>query len=194
MFYVTVILAASFLIVFSHFFVLPFSLATLGSLSLSVALGVVAVIAADGIGALLIRRLTPCSWYAPGRALFTVSRREYRFYRALGVPRWKGLVPELGLFTGFSKSDFEGKADAAYLARFLTENNYGALIHVQNALCGFVISFIPLCSAPSVWIPIALVNAALSLMPVAVLRYTSHLLLRLYEREKKSKEVVLHTS
>lgn len=185
MFYVAVILGASVLIVLSHFLVLPFTAATLGTLSLSVALGVVAVIAADGIGALILRRLTPAAWYAPHRALFRVSRREYRFYRTVRVHRWKGLVPELGLFTGFSKSDLASTDDPAYLHRFLTENNYGAVIHLQNALCGFVICFLPPCSSPAVWIPIAAVNFVLSLLPVAVLRYTSHSLLHLYERKTR---------
>ena len=145
----------------------------------------VAVIAADGIGALILRRLTPAAWYAPHRALFRVSRREYRFYRTVRVHRWKGLVPELGLFTGFSKSDLASTDDPAYLHRFLTENNYGAVIHLQNALCGFVICFLPPCSSPAVWIPIAAVNFVLSLLPVAVLRYTSHSLLHLYERKTR---------
>ncbi len=184
MFYIITILVSACLIIAANLAFSPFSWELLGSLSLSVAIGVVAVIAVDGIFALLIRRLTPASWYHPRKSLFEVKKGERSFYARIKIKKWKDLVPELGLFTGFSKSEVKDTGDSAYLERFLTESNYGMVIHLANALLGFLIMFIPWCSSPSVWIPIFAVNFILSLMPVAVLRYTAYTLLRLYKRSK----------
>jgi len=185
MFYLITILASALLIIFGNLAFLPFSWELLGSLSLSVIIGVVAIIAEDGLSALIIRRLTPMRWFHPDKRFFTVSKRERNFYNAIKIKSWKDLVPELGLFTGFSKSQVEITGGSDYLERFLIESNYGVIIHAANALLGFVIMFLPWCSAPSVWIPIFIVNFVLSLMPVAILRHTSYTLLRLYKRSKK---------
>ncbi len=182
MFYIITILVSALLIVIGNLAFLGFSRELFGSLSLSAAIGVVAVIAEDGISALLIRRLTPMSWYHPKRAFFNVSKRERNFYNSIKIKKWKDLVPELGLFTGFSKSEVKNTSDSRYLERFLIESNYGVIIHTANALLGFVIMFLPWCSLPSVWIPIFAVNFILSLMPVAILRHTSYTLQRLYKR------------
>ena len=42
-------------------------------------IGTVAVIAIDGLEALIIRRLNPESWYMPGKKLFVVSKKEVKF-------------------------------------------------------------------------------------------------------------------
>ena len=76
----------------------------------------------------------------------------------------------------------ESCSDTAYLHRFITEANFGVAVHVSNAVLGFLIAFIPLCSSPTIWVPVFAVNFVLSLMPIAVLRYTSYTLLRLYNR------------
>ncbi len=165
---------------------LPFSWEYVGSLSLSVMIGTVAVIAEDGISALIIRRLTPESWYHPKRRFFKVTKRERNFYNKIKIKKWKDLVPELGLFTGFSKSKVKSTGETEYLERFLIESNYGMVIHTANAFLGFVIMFLPWCSSVSVWLPIFIVNFVLSIMPVAVLRYTAYTLLRLYKRSNRS--------
>ena len=185
MFYLITILISALLIIIGNLAFLPFSWELAGSVSLSVAIGVVAVIAEDGLSALIIRRLTPKRWYHPDRRFFTVSRRERDFYNSIRIKKWKDLVPELGMFTGFSKSEVKITGGSTYLERFLTESNYGVIIHVSNAILGFVIMFLPWCSSPSVWIPIFIVNLILSMMPVTILRHTSYTLLRLYKRSKK---------
>ncbi len=185
MFYIITILVSAIFIIAANVAFSPFSWAYLGSLSLSVAIGVIAVIAVDGISALVIRRLTPKALYHPKKRFFEVKKGERSFYNRIKIKKWKDLVPELGLFTGFSKSEVKDTGDKAYLERFLIESNYGMVIHLANALFGFLIMFIPLCSSPSIWIPIFIVNFILSLMPVAVLRYTSYTLLRLYKRSNK---------
>lgn len=185
MFYIITILVCALLIIVGNMAFCPFSWENTGNIALSVAVGVVAVIAEDGLSALLIRRLTPKSWYRPERKLFEVSKSERNFYNSIGIKKWKDLVPELGLFTGFSKSEVRSTSDKAYLERFIIESNYGVIIHLFNAILGFVIMFLPRCSSPSVWIPIFAVNFILSLMPVFILRHTLYTLNRLYKRSQK---------
>lgn len=185
MFYIITILVCSILIIAGNLAFLPFSWELAGFLSLSVAIGVVAVIAEDGLSALIIRRLTPKSWFHPKRPFFEVSKPEHNFYKSIKIKKWKDLVPELGLFTGFSKSEIKSTSDALYLERFIIEANYGVVIHLFNALLGFVIMFLPWCSSPSIWIPIFAVNFILSLMPVFILRHSLYTLNRLYKRSQK---------
>ena len=184
MLYLTIIIGGAIIIAIANTLA-AFSLKLLLTNLLAVAIGVIAIIAQDGIGALIIRRLTPESWYLPGRRFFNVSAKERKFYTKLKIKKWKDHVPELGMFTGFSKSELRDMESPEYLGRFLIESNYGVIIHIANAVLGFVIMFIPICSAPSIWIPIYVVNFILSILPVAILRYTSHTLVKLYARTQK---------
>lgn len=186
MFYLTVIAITVVLICAGNLlFAIPFSYYELASVVFSTLLGVVAIIAIDGLSALIIRRLTPKSWYAPERKAFKVSKKERDFYRSIKIKKWKDKIPELGGFTGFHKDKLESSSDGAYLGRFILEANYGVVIHIANAILGFLIAFIPICSSPSIWVPIVAVNFVLSLLPVAILRYTSYTLHNLYARFKK---------
>lgn len=184
MLYLTIIIGGAILIAIANTLA-AFSWQLLLTNLFAVAIGVIAIIAQDGIGAIIIRRLTPKTWYLTERRFFTVSAKERKFYTKLKIKKWKDLVPELGLFTGFSKSEIKDSDDPEYLGRFLIESNYGVIIHIANAVLGFVIAFIPICSAPSIWIPIYVVNFVLSILPVPILRYTSHTLAKLYQRSKK---------
>ncbi len=157
-----------------------------------------AVVALDGIGSLAVRRLLPSGWFRAGRSFFRVGKREHKLYLKMKIKSWKDKVPELGGATGFSKSVYTGSNELSYLGRFLLENNYGVMCHLQNAVCGFLILFIPMwwggafLSVPGVlgiWLPVAIVNFVLSLLPAFILRYTSYTLLRLYEK-KVAKEAV----
>ena len=186
MLYLIIILIATLLICGVNLvFMVPFSLLEIATVVFSTLLGVVAIIAIDGISALIIRRLTPTSWYSPERKVFKVSKKERDFYKKLKIKQWKDKVPELGGFTSFHKDKLVSTDDEAYLERFILEANYGVVIHLANAILGFLIAFIPLCSSPSIWIPIVAVNFLLSLLPVAILRYTSYTLHNLYVRCNK---------
>lgn len=188
MLYLTIIIGGAILIaVFNS--IASFTLELLLKNLLFTAIGVIAIIAADGIEALIIRRLTPKKWYSIDKAFFTVSEKERKLYKKMKIKKWKDSVPELGVFTGFSKSEIKSADDTEYLGRFLTESNYGVIIHIANAILGFVIAFIPFCSAPSIWIPIYAVNFVLSILPVFILRYTSHTLVKLYRKAERAKSV-----
>ncbi len=186
MLYLIIILITVVLVTAANLlFTIPITPQEIGSVLFAVVLATVAIIAADGITALIIRRLTPKRWYSPGKRFFEVSKKERNLYRTLKIKSWKDKIPELGGFTSFHKDKLESNSDHAYLERFITEANYGVVIHLVNAILGFVIMFIPFCASPTIWIPIFAVNFILSLLPVAILRYTSYTLQNLYNRCKK---------
>lgn len=147
----------------------------------------VGVIALDGLTAWLVRLLPERYFSAPRQ--FGAGKREIRFYRHIGIRAWKEKVPELGLFTKFSKSRVEKPTDADYLGRFILECNYGVIIHLVNAVVGFALCAIPFFYP--VWLialPVALINAILSLLPMFILRYNLPKLAFLHGRALKKAE------
>lgn len=159
------------------------------NVTLRVVLATVGVIALDGLTAWLVR-LLPERYFSVPRQ-FGAGRREIRFYRRIGIRTWKEKVPELGLFTKFSKSRVERPTDADYLARFILESNYGVMIHLVNAVVGFALCAVPVLYP--VWLialPVAVVNAVLSLLPMFILRYNLPKLAYLHVRSAKKAERV----
>ena len=185
-----VIIAANILIILLNaLFSLPLELKDVLQIALSSVIGTASVIAVDGLVALFIRRALPEKLFCVKENTFNVGQKERGFYRKIKVNRWKDKVPELGGFTGFHKDKIKSAGDAAYLARFVLEANYGVVIHLANALLGFVIAFIPFCGRFSIWFPIFVVNFVLSMMPVAVLRNNTPSLKYLYFKAKKDEAV-----
>jgi hypothetical protein len=94
------------------------------------------------------------------------------------------------MFTGLSKSQLGDTNDIKYLRQFLIEINYGTIIHLVNALTGFLVILIPMPMFTSfeIWLPIFIVNFVLSIMPVFILRYTSYTLYRIYQNKLKKQE------
>lgn len=197
MYYIITILVSMILIVIGNsVFSLPIEFTNVLWLALETTIYTACVIAVDGIFAFVIRHMTPMKWYKPGKRFFKVSRKEKSFYNAIKIKRWKDKVPELGSSTtGFTKSEFKSSSDPKYLERFIIETNYGTIVHLANALFGFLIMFIPCYLLPyshgfSVWFPVFMVNFVLSLLPVCILRYTNYTLQRLYDKSlKKSAQI-----
>lgn len=186
--YTLIISIATVIIILANFFIAgSLDLNNLLWLTIDTVTGVIAIIAWDGLMAFIIRRALPMSWFSPGKKIFQVSKKEKKFYQSIKIKSWKDKIPELGGFTSFHKNELSSSNDVEYLKRFIIESNYGVIIHVENALLGFLIFLIPMCSAPSIWIPIFAVNFVLSMLPVFVLRYVTHTLNRLYEKQIKSK-------
>jgi hypothetical protein len=186
--YTLIISIATVIIILANFFIAgSLDLNNLLWLTIDTVTGVIAIIAWDGLMAFIIRRALPMSWFSPGKKIFQVSKKEKKFYQSIKIKSWKDKIPELGGFTSFHKNELSSSNDVEYLKRFIIESNYGVIIHVENALLGLLIFLIPMCSAPSIWIPIFAVNFVLSMLPVFVLRYVTHTLNRLYEKQIKSK-------
>ena len=194
LFYILTILVSMVIIIFANVLAVPFELNNLLYVTLSTAACTIGVIAVDGLGAFVVRRCLPVKWFLPSRQLFQVSKKERNFYKKIKIKSWKDKVPELGMFTAFSKSEFNPSGDKAYLERFIVESNFGVICHLQNAIFGFVILFIPFwvggnnfifpCHL-SIWLPVFIVNFILSLLPVFILRYTTYTLNRLYEKKAR---------
>ena len=181
--YLTVIGIANILITLANLCVAPeLSIDFALRILFSAISGTVTIILLDGAVAFIIRRLTPAKWFSAEKKVFCVTKKERDLYISLAIKRWKDKIPELGGFTGFHKNRLESTSDKKYLERFILEANYGVVIHISNALLGFLIAFLPFCSSAGIWIPIFGVNFVLSLLPVAVLRYTCYTLQRLYAR------------
>ncbi len=179
MWYIVIILGSNILIIAAN--LISSYLLTLQSI-LYPPIATVTVIAVDGIGAFVSRRL-PEKWFVAEKTL-KVSEAERKIYRRTGIKKWKGKVPELGGFTRFHKDRLESTSDKDYLGRFLLESNYGIVCHAVNVITGFLIILIPICGPISVTLPVALVNAFLNLLPIAILRYNNASLLRAYNRAK----------
>ncbi len=187
MFYVITVLICGMVLIAANMLRIPFSWGELLRISLSVALGIVSIFALDGIFAFIIRRLTPASWYMPRHKIYEVSKKEYKFYQKFGAKGLVKIVPELGGFTNFHKDSVGNISDSKRLERFLFEANCGVIIHLENALFGFLIMFIPGVSTLSIWLPIYLVNFVLSILPVFVLRFNNYTLFKLYKRSLSKK-------
>ena len=193
--YILIISISAIIIALANTFCVPFSWESLMWNSLNTAISVISVIAVDGIGATFVRRALPEKWFMPQGKIFQVSKKEHNFYKAIKIKAWKDKVPELGGFTSFHKNELKSTSDKSYLERFIIEVNYGVICHLENALLGFVIFLIPMLpisggysfTAPSIWIPVCAVNFVLSMLPVFVLRYVTHTLNRLYDKQLKNK-------
>lgn len=161
---------------------------------LGVILNVVAVIAADGITAFVIRWLLPKKWFDGDKGGFAAGKKEARFLEKTGIKKWKDRIPELGMFTAFRKNKISDPKNNEYVKRYILEANYGVAIHAASMLAGFVIIFL----APEYkWcfgVPVAIVNAVYNGLSLAILRYNLPKLHRLYKINEKTAARRLRTA
>ena len=170
LFYIFSIVGADLLIILFNIWFNNFELSLLYFI-LAAVLGAIAVIAIDGVFAFIIRRL-PEKWFSYDKKIWNVSKAESNFYEKLGIKLWKDKILELGVFTSFSKKTIANPDSKEYMERFILESNYGAIIHIANAIFGFLVIFcFPLKLVFCFGLPISIVNAILSLLPYMILRY-----------------------
>lgn len=136
-----------------------------------VCFSVLAEIIIDLILAGIVYRL-PNKWFTEDVKCFDVGKKERRFYEKLGIKHWKDKVLELGAICGFRKNKISDASNPEYFKRFIMENNKGIIIHILNALLGFLVIFcIPLKYWLVISVPVAVVNAFLATLPTFILRY-----------------------
>ncbi len=139
----------------------------------------VAVIALDAITAFIIRQL-PEKWFSFESSVTNVSKEECAFYTQIGIRKWRTKIPDLGMFTGFHKNKLYEPNSNEYVRRYILEANYGVVIHIMSVPLGFLIILLcPIQWAFCFGVPVALVNAALNLLPAATLRYNTPKLMSL---------------
>ena len=148
---------------------------------------IITVILIDGLVAFLIRRL-PEKWFKEEKGILKTTKFELKLYNFLHVSKWKEHVPELGSFTGFHKNKVANPFDSEYLARFILEARYGAVIHFASVPTSFLVLLLDVwmyTGPSSIWLtialPVAVVNAILILLPAFVLKYNLPKLQRLYQ-------------
>nr|MBO4517928.1 hypothetical protein [Clostridia bacterium] len=186
----TIILSASVIIgVINYIFVAPVYDITLWQIAFYVSVSVVAAIAIDAFFAAIVRWVLPEKWFSVERKRFAAGRKECRFYEKIGIKKWKDKVIELGCFTGFRKNKIAEPENNAYVARYITEANYGVGCHITGVLCGYLVCFL----FPEFWfsvgLPIGVVNMVLNGLSLMILRYNLPKLQTLYrinlKREKR---------
>ena len=157
-------------------------------------IGVIVVIGIDGIIASLIRHM-PEKYFDYHKKVFETSKAEYKFYKLIGVKKWKEHVPELGMFTGFRKNKIANPKDPAYLSRYILEACYGIIIHFWSVPFSFLIMLLDIkmySGNSNLWLtvllPVAIVNAILIVLPAFILKYNLPKLVRLYEMSNKKGE------
>lgn len=145
------------------------------------------VFAVDAIVALIVHNL-PGKWFAPEKKIFTVSKRERRFYEKIGVRNWKDRIPETGgLLCHFAKDKIAEMNNPEYMYKFLIETGYAEVMHVLSVPLSFLTLL--LCPLRVCWLsalPVALVNVCLQIPPAFVQRYNRPRLLAAYKRASRS--------
>ena len=153
---------------------------------LGVILNVVAVIAADGITAFVIRWLLPEKWFGDDKVGFAAGKKEARFLEKTGIKKWKDKIPELGMFTAFRKNKISDPKNNEYVKRYILEANYGVAIHAASMFVGFVIIFLAPAYKWCFGVPVAIVNVVYNGLSLAILRYNLPKLHRLYKINEKA--------
>ena len=127
--------------------------------------------------------------------IFLQGREELIFYKRIGVDKWKNYVPELGMFTGFSKGKVVNPNDNEYIGRFILEARYGVAIHLWSVPFSFLLllgDYNMYTGHPNIILtialPVAVVNAILIVLPAFILKFNLHRLVKIYESNKRMEE------
>ncbi len=154
----------------------------------------VAAVLLDGLVAFIIRRM-PEKWFSKDKCMFKASRKELIFYKKIGVDKWKNYVPELGMFTGFSKSHVVDPNDNKYIGRFILEARYGVTIHIFSVPASFLLllaDYNMYTGHPNliltILLPVAVVNAILIVLPAFILKFNLHRLVKIYDSNIRMEE------
>lgn len=92
-------------------------------------------------------------WFNPGCLRFKVSAREMRFYRRVGLPRWKDRLPQFN--RDFDKRRLRRDLTAEYLEEFIFNTCRAEVIHLDIALLGWSsLLFCLLCDDPAENLPL----------------------------------------
>ena len=163
-------------------------ISSLLSFALAVTLTTIGAIVVDGIFATIVRWLLPKKWFTIDKKGFIAGKKECSFYEKIGIKKWKDLIIELGFFTNFRKNKIAEPNNNEYIERYITEANYGIIVHICCMIFGFLVILLYPSLYLFVGIPVSVVNLVLNFMPVACLRYNLTKLHKIYRiNEKRAK-------
>jgi len=98
-------------------------------------------------------------WFDSRRFRFTVSAGEMRFYRRVGLPKWKDRLPQFN--RDFDKRHLRKNLSAEYLEEFIFNTCRAEVIHLGIALLGWLsLLFCLLCDDPAANLPLFAAIAA----------------------------------
>ena len=190
LYYLTILIAMIIISVVDIIFAIPiFGFSALYIVT-AVTISTVSVIAIDGFCATLTRWIFPKKWFSIDKNSFCAGKKECKFYEKIGIKKWKEKVLELGMFANFRKNKIAEPNNNEYVARYIYEANCGILGHAFGVLFGFMIIFIyPLEYWWCFGLPVAIVNAVLSSLPLFILRYNLPKLHTLYKYNKRKERL-----
>lgn len=139
----------------------------------------------DGVIAFVVNKI-PDKHFRMDRHFFHVTDKERELYRKLEVTKWESKIIELGWIGGFSKKEIKEPRNPKYIEKFIIECNRGVLIHTLSYFAGFLVmpTLFGICSY-TIALPVALVNVALNILPIMILRNNTPKLVILLEHLKK---------
>lgn len=192
LFILEILVAGGLVTLFNVFFMPAHFSVGVGFTIAAVWISVLGEVALDGVISTIIRRALPQKWFAHDKKIFTVSAKEKKFYEKLKIRKWKDKVPELGMFTNFSKNRIADPHSPEYLERYFLEACFGEVIHFVLPFLGFL----ALAFFPRYWycigLPVAIFNILMNVPSLFILRYNSYKLEILYKnvlrRNKRAKE------
>lgn len=96
---------------------------------------------------------TQRKWFDHRRARFAVSAGEMRWYRRIGLPKWKDRLPQFN--RDFDKRHLRKSLSEEYLEEFIFNTCRAEVIHVGIAELGYLsLLFCLLCGDPAANLPL----------------------------------------
>ena len=137
----------------------------------------------DALVAIVGRKL-PEKWIDPKKGMILTRDWEMKFYLAIGVNKWKNLIPDLGRFTNFPKGNLMDPLNNEYIKRYILEASYGVWIHYASVPASPLILLLGFIQPESlatwtVGVPVVFVNMVLILLPAWTLKYNLPRLVRI---------------
>ncbi len=190
LYYLTILIAMIIISVADFFVALPIYGFELWYIIVAVVVCTLSVIIIDAVCATLSRWIFPKKWFGVDKTFFCAGKKESRFYEKIGIKKWKEKVLELGVFAAFRKNKIAEPNNNEYVVRYIYEANCGILGHALGVVFGFFIIFIyPLEYWWCFGLPVAIVNAVLSALPLFILRYNLPKLHTLYKYNKRREKL-----
>lgn len=190
LYYLTILIAMAVISVVDIIFAIPLFGFDAWYVIIAVTICTVSVIMIDAVCATLSRWIFPKKWFGIDKTIFSAGKKECRFYEKIGIKKWKEKVLELGVFANFRKNKIAEPNNNEYVARYIYEANCGILGHALGVVFGF---FIILIYPIEFWwcfgLPVAIVNAVLSSLPLFILRYNLPKLHTLYKYNKRRERI-----
>jgi len=121
------------------------------------------------------------------KSFFTVSQREIRFYKKIGLPKWKDRLPQYN--KGFNKRNLSNEISKEYLESFIIATYQAETVHYIIIPLGYLSVFFALLTSNrdyTIFIVIATFIGMCNLVFSLIQRYNRFRLERLLANLKKT--------